>query len=76
MLNGEDSEDYIGEDESCDQALEIEATKSSLCLRVKKAKQMIVHLFTGNGDPYVSSEDEELETRVVNRVFRLTISGL
>ncbi|KAL9662148.1 hypothetical protein QQ045_026978 [Rhodiola kirilowii] len=60
------------EDESCDKALETEAPKNSLRQCVKKAKQMIVHMFTDNEDVYVSSEDEELETRVVNRVFRKT----
>lgn len=71
VLNGED---YIVEDESCDEALETDAPKNSLRLCVKKAKQMIVHMFADNDDPYVSSEDEELETRIVSHVFRKSVS--
>uniref|UniRef100_A0A7N0UPT9 Uncharacterized protein n=1 Tax=Kalanchoe fedtschenkoi TaxID=63787 RepID=A0A7N0UPT9_KALFE len=58
------------EDESSDEALGAEAPKTSLRLCAKKAKQMIVQMFTDKEDAYVSSEDEELETRIVTRSFK------
>ncbi|CAK7349278.1 unnamed protein product [Dovyalis caffra] len=59
----EDEEAEEDEEEFLDEAAEV--TRNVVQMNLKKAKEMISQMFTDKDDVYVSSDDEETETRLV-----------
>ncbi|KAJ6880759.1 hypothetical protein NC652_033946 [Populus alba x Populus x berolinensis] len=51
------------EEEFLDEAAEV--TRNAVRMNLKKAKEMISQIFIDKHDVYVSSDDEETETRLV-----------
>jgi hypothetical protein len=59
----EDEEAEVDEEEFLDEAAEV--TRHVVRMNLKKAKEMISQMFTDKDDVYISSDDEETETRLV-----------
>ncbi|KAL9397908.1 hypothetical protein Peur_012161 [Populus x canadensis] len=58
-----DEEAKVDEEEFLDEAAEV--TRNVVRMNLKKAKEMISQMFTDKDDVYISSDDEETETRLV-----------
>ncbi|XP_011006750.1 PREDICTED: uncharacterized protein LOC105112675 isoform X2 [Populus euphratica] len=58
-----DEEAEVDEEELLDEAVEV--TRNVVRMNLKKAKEMISQMFTDKDDLYISSDDEETETRIV-----------
>ncbi|KAJ6403578.1 hypothetical protein OIU84_011902 [Salix udensis] len=67
VLEGKEDEgkedEEVDEEEFLDEAAEV--TRNVVRMNLKKAKEMISQMFTDKDDVYISSDDEETETRLV-----------